>query len=154
MLISLPMRRRRRRRRRCDVTFDFNAFFSLMEFMLLCPFRQRLLCSLLVCSVAATRFFECINAHTRCCCCYFSCCLRCFFFFSLRCFSSFRGNSAVFLLLWSREKVRCVEIMKSQLCIESSVSHCCCCFYSFNVCCLSLLRDGNKHNLTCLYPLN
>lgn len=35
-----------------------------MEFMLLCPFRQRLLCSLLVCSVAATRFFECINAHT------------------------------------------------------------------------------------------
>lgn len=32
--------------------------------MLLCPFRQRLLCSLLVCSVAATRFFECINAHT------------------------------------------------------------------------------------------
>lgn len=35
-----------------------------MEFMLLCPFRQRLLCSLLVCSAAATRFFECINAHT------------------------------------------------------------------------------------------
>lgn len=32
--------------------------------MLLCPFRQRLLCSLLVCSAAATRFFECINAHT------------------------------------------------------------------------------------------
>lgn len=65
MLISLPMRRRRRRHCcGCDVTFDFNAFFSLMEFMLLCPFRQRLLCSLLVCSVAATRFFECINAHT------------------------------------------------------------------------------------------
>lgn len=57
---------------RCDVAVAVAAmwllilmlFFSLMEFMLLCPFRQRLLCSLLVCSVAATRFFECINAHT------------------------------------------------------------------------------------------
>lgn len=59
---------------RCDVAVAVAAaamwllilmlFFSLMEFMLLCPFRQRTLCSLLVCSVAATRFFECINAHT------------------------------------------------------------------------------------------
>lgn len=125
-----------------------------MEFMLLCPFRQRLLCSLLVCSVAATRFFECINAHTLLLflLLFLLSALLFLLLAALFFFNSWEFGS--FLLLWSREKVRCVEIMKSQLCIESSVSHCCCCFYSFNVCCLSLLRDGNKHNLTCLYPLN
>lgn len=60
MLISLPMRRRRRRR--CDVTFDFNAFFFFNGIYAALPVSAAT--ALLSSGMFGRSFFECINAHT------------------------------------------------------------------------------------------